>query len=233
MKTGFVKEFIVQNYAKILSKSLFVLSAIVVCSVSGILTSCTVSKTYVKEGYSDNEKLWLKKLALVFDISSSSLPSNAVQNAFLDLSRDYVSHHNEYMITHIISNANPQKPEMICSMAADADGYLLNTFESMKQTKGVVDLGLRVRLIDCRHYSKVWEVHGSNSFDSYNSDLQVMIDSYVRRHSEEVRPYISPFYLLIRKIYRSLPDPLLTENDVDEKIEIDSISPAFINTGIN
>ena len=68
-----------------------------------------------------------------------------------------------------------------------------------------------------------------NDYDSADDDLTQTIDGYANRYGEDSRPYVAGFYQIARKLFDSLPDPLLNDDDILEKIETDSTArrPGF------
>ena len=79
-------------------------------------------------------------------------------------------------------------------------------------------------MIDCATGLLVWRALGENSYASEDSDLEQTIRGYTNRYGESVRPYVAGAYLLVRKLYDSMPDPTLNEDDIVEKIEVDALA---------
>ena len=58
------------------------------------------------------------------------------------------------------------------------------------------------------------------SFPSADPKLAQVTEEYVTELSAEVRPYVAVAFNLLRPLLDTLPDPVLTDDDISEKIEL-------------
>lgn len=193
-----------------------------------VLSSCTVTHEYTKDDYEDNEKTWLSTIALALEKGgpeSEAINNRHVQKLYLDMSRDIIGHHHEYIIRRYLYNLSGNKVMDRCRKYPELDGILLNRITLLKKDEGDVELAVESSLIDCRQGDVIWEAHGDDVLESDDEDLTAVIDSYRAKIGEDVKDYVAPFYLLMTKLYESVPDPDLTDDDIITKIDVDAEGP--------
>lgn len=187
-----------------------------------ISEGCTINRTYLKEGYNENEKTWLKRVAFTSVTSTPASAQTDIQRLFLHVARDYVSHHGDYLIPVIVVDAGNTSLEKICKMAPRLDGYILHEFKHMDQKGSSLGLGMLARMVECRNGSTIWEAEGDGNFHMDDPDLSSLTRSYSERISPSAAGYTAPFYNFVRDLYNSLPEPELNDTDIEEKILLDS-----------
>ncbi len=84
-----------------------------------------------------------------------------------------------------------------------------------------VEAAVDAQLLRCSDGAEVWGAKAAGSFDSKDPHLAETTEQYVAKFGEEVRPYVAPTFLLLRATLDTLPKPVLTEEDVAEKIELE------------
>ncbi|MEQ9363016.1 MAG: MXAN_6521/LA_1396 family lipoprotein [Leptospirales bacterium] len=104
-------------------------------------------------------------------------------------------------------------------------GVLISQFQRLEvdAARNTVALRVEARLVDCETGLLVWRAVGENTYASNDADLEQTIRGYANRYGEETRPYVAGFFLLTRKLFDSMPNPNLSEDDIIEKIEIDAL----------
>lgn len=182
----------------------------------------------------------------------SSAPDAAVFEMFQGVAREFISHHHEYIVlggealpadafadipdglpgATTIAERPPKRAfpgaavDRICQADYDGKathGVLLSQFQRLDLAGNSVQLQVESRLIDCETGLLVWRAVGANSYATEDGDLEQTIRGYANRYGEGTRPYVAGFFLLARKLFESMPDPTLSEDDIIEKIEIDSL----------
>lgn len=209
------------------------------------MMSCTVKYTYTKPDYETVEKQRLKKVVLVqtFEPSSGAgvqtsietggkasenTGPNPVANAekkatlFALIAREFITHHHEYIVLRPRDNAALTDPAATCSADRRLDGMIISRFKQWNESDGCVRLEVQSTLYDCTSGARVWEALARHTYASEAPSLAVLIQAYSKRVGPEIRGSVAPVYLLVRKLFASLPDPALTSADVDAKIEADA-----------
>ncbi len=195
-------------------------------ALSFFAMGCTVTHTYLKDGYKKNEKQWLKRVALAIDASAPP-GSLDVSRLYLDMAAHEVSLHGEYLITRIRRAISLSELPAYCKAHSDLDGVIIHRFTDLEGDQETFHLTVQASLLDCRRESLVWEARGGKSFDREDSDLSRMIASYRSRYGGIADQFAAPFYGIIRKLYDSLPDPTLVDEDLQNKVELDAVGPAW------
>lgn len=192
------------------------------------LPACTVKYTYTKPDYETVEKQRLKKVVLVqtFEPSADESPAPVSQEKkallFALVSREFITHHHEYIVLRPKGTASFSDPAAYCATDRRLDGIIVSRFKQWKKNGGSVKLEVQSTLYDCSSGARIWEALARNSYESEDSSLTVLIQSYSKRVGEEIRSSVAPVYLLVRSLFASLPDPSLNPTDVDAKIEADA-----------
>lgn len=202
------------------------------------ISSCTVKYTYTKPDYDTVEKQRLKKVVLVqaFEPSSGDASNEAGKQAAMNpapnaekktalfalVAREFITHHHEYIVLRPTSGTPLASAASYCAADRRLDGVIFSRIKRWDEGHSSVTLEVQSTLYDCSSGARVWEALGRNTFDSEDSSLTVLIGSYTKRVGPEIRASVAPVYLLVRKLFASLPDPALTSADVDAKIEADA-----------
>ena len=76
-------------------------------------------------------------------------------------------------------------------------------------------------LVRCSDGREAWSVNAAGSFKSRDGRLTEATQVYVREIGPEVEPYVAPAMNLLRPALDTLPQPVLTEDDVNEKLSLD------------
>lgn len=201
------------------------LPIVLILSLTG---KCTVTHSYVKDGYDQNEKQWLKHIALVTGEEGEGSPDKETQRLFLHMSGEYLGHHAEYLIPVIIIGSKDSTPASLCSRYPGLDGYIIHRFQRFIPSDDEVELKMHASMVDCRENSLIWEVIGGGTYDMADPGLSSMIRSYAGRVNKTAVHFTAPFYHFIRDLYDTLPDPQLMDSDIEEKIELDAEGPEEI-----
>jgi len=75
-------------------------------------------------------------------------------------------------------------------------------------------------LLRCTDGQEVWSAEAGGSWRSRDEGLKAVTEAYVQELGPEVEPYVPPTLNLLRPLLDTLPDPVLTEDDKTEKIEL-------------
>lgn len=191
--------------------------------------ACTVKHTYTKPGYAQDERDRLKRVVLA--VAQQPETDKAVMNLYLGVVREFVSHHNEYIILDTKVVASADGFEALCKQKANGKlphGIVASTFENLRPAGDDVEMRIHARLNDCENGALVWEAVAENDYDSQDDDLEKTIANYANRYGAETRPYVAGFYLIVRKLFDSLPQPQLNDDDIEEKIEMDAIAAEWL-----
>ncbi len=193
--------------------------------VAVMMSACTVKHTYTKPGYAQDERNRLKRVVLA--VSEPPTAGKDVMELYLGVVREFVSHHNEYIILDTKVIQDPNGFEELCQRKANGKlphGIVASTFENLRLGADELEVRIQAKLNDCENGTLVWEAVAENEYDVKDDDLEKTIANYANRYGAETRPYVAGFYSIVRKLFDSLPQPKLNDEDIDEKIEMDAIA---------
>jgi len=75
-------------------------------------------------------------------------------------------------------------------------------------------------LFRCTDGALLWRTGGALEASSKDANLQNLAAAYVDRAGEGARRYAAPLFALLQQLLAPLPDPVLTDAEIDEKIEL-------------
>ncbi len=203
-----------------LNKSVYLSVILAVAAVS----SCTVSHTYVKDTYETEEKKTVKRIGLAVTPNEHETSVNRLYN---EIRFDHLSSKKEYIIPKFLYNVNLNDLADACKKNPDLNGIIFTEFRELQpnEKKTRVRINSVSSLWSCDKKDKVWEAAGSGTWSSRDSGYTQVISSYTNRIGESAVIYAVPFFKYIKKMYKSLPDPLLTDDDIMEKVMNDAEGP--------
>ncbi len=103
-----------------------------------------------------------------------------------------------------------------------AEGILLlNPTQEMND--GKINLTIRISLLQCPSKETLWVSQETQKFSMQEKQNEGLRNTYVQKYGKEIDYAVNPYYLLTKEILESLKSPELSEDEKDEKIELDSI----------
>lgn len=182
---------------------------------AALLQGCTIESYYLSDSWESQDRLQLKRTFVLIDAPPGT-PEPFVELAGR-IARRYVNLKKDFLV---LGNA-PAQPEPSAALA-ETDGQLLLAFSEVR-LDDAADLRLRVKaqLLRAQDRSVVWEVVASRSDEPANEDLSRLIQRYVRELGPEVELYVAPTFILMKRVFDTLPSPELTDEDIDAKIMLD------------
>lgn len=196
------------NAMKLLS--LFLLFAVSSCSI--------VKTTFVRDDWTQTDQQTVKRLAIVVQpVPAGNLKAG---EAFARIARRYVNQKRDFLVKKEVAQAEPLKLEQLCGGDDAIEGVLF-----LKPTFVPVGSGFETQLTAslnrCSDGREAWSAQAASSFPSKDAGLVEVTAAYVQEFGPEVEPYIPPALNLLRPLLDTLPQPVLTEADVEEKLSLD------------
>ncbi|MCE9596368.1 MAG: MXAN_6521/LA_1396 family lipoprotein [Spirochaetia bacterium] len=178
-----------------------------------------VKSVYQKPGFETHELKYMKRVAVIVDQGSTVTADQPVRDKMLVFrTREHLIHHSEFI-------GYPAKPGPIldvCKAEKKLNGIFLHRISSLKKDGSDLKLGLVTGLYDCKTGERLWEATASVSYEMNDSDFGTLIAGDVKRFGEAAKTYSAPFYRLIAKLFDSLPNPELGDEEKLEKIDADA-----------
>lgn len=189
-------------------------------SILFCLACCSsVDHVFLKSGYHENEQKTLKRIVLA--TNPGSFTKNDVSGLLIVVARDFLSVQKNYIIYS--PNKNFKKNSSWrehCKVNKKLNGVLVHSIQLLGHVDSNTSLGVQATLYDCHSGEIVWQAYAQDKYKSIDPGLKNVIASYSNRVSPNFKFMAGPAYLLIRDLFESLPEPVLTEKEKDEKIDL-------------
>ncbi len=202
---------------------------------AALISGCVVKSTYLRDDFAPGGVAREKRIALT--VSGAPATVDRAGLVYLAILRDYLSHHSEYIIIgggpSVIGggstpNSATSRPP-VCTQRFgrfNPDAAMHGELEALDESDGEVRLVVTASLYRCTDGELLWRAKGDGRWDAEDSSLQRVVRGYSARYGAETTPYIPAIWRMTRKLYDSLPPPELTQNEIDERIELDA-QPMF------
>lgn len=186
------------------------------CVVAMLAGCATVKSSRVSKDWEKVDSQRVKRLVVV----TQPYPAGEEKVAQLwstiaarrvDLKRDFII---KDKLTK--SGEAPFDPKELCS--EDIEGVLWLQPDVTRKGDGV-EAAVKGHLIRCVDGLEVWSADAAGSWSSHEDKLAQTVKDYTDELGPEVEPYVVASYHLLNDTLDTLPNPVLTEEEKDEKIE--------------
>jgi probable lipoprotein (TIGR04455 family) len=182
------------------------------------LCSCSIVKRYaVRDDWASVDRTKLKRVAVVVQ----PLPDGNVKagELFARIARRYVNMKRDFLVKQ--EKSAPTMPDLsqLCGGDDAIEGVLRLTPTAVRKGEGF-EMELTGALLRCGDGREVWTAEAAGSFPSKDPNLVEVTKTYVQDLGSEVEPFVAPAMNVLRPLLDTLPQPLLTEQDQDEKISL-------------
>lgn len=180
-----------------------------------LLASCSVVRhSRTSDDFERVDKQRLKRLAVV----AQPFPEGRkeVAELFALVARRYVNQKRDFLVKESLAADGDFQLAPHCSEGIDGVLWLLLR---MRTQRGV-EAELESKLYRCPDGHEVWSAESGGSFPTSSEELADVTRLYAQELGEEVAPYVPAAFGLLRPTLDTLPNPVLTEADREEKIEL-------------
>jgi probable lipoprotein (TIGR04455 family) len=180
-------------------------------------TGCTaVRHSRIRPDYDQVDRQQTKRLVVVVQ----PLPDGQakVGELWATVARRYINQKRDFIAKE--SRAVPEaqlEPRSQCAEGLEGVLWLKPTVE--KKGEGF-EMQANGVLLRCSDGQEVWSAEAGGSWKSQDPGLEAVTAIYVTELGPEVAPYVPPTLNLLRPLLDTLPNPVLTEDDQTEKIEL-------------
>lgn len=185
-----------------------------------MLTSgCSIVKSsFIRDDWAQADQKAVKRLAIV--VSPSPDAKAKAGEAFARIARRYVNQKRDFLVKKELTAATAPKLTELCGGEDAIEGVLF--LEPALTAKGEgFEIELKGSLARCPDGREAWNSSAAGSFPSKDPGLVEVTNVYVQEFGAEVGPYVPPAMNVLRPLLDTLPQPVLTEADVDEKLTLD------------
>ncbi len=187
--------------------------------VFALVSGCSIVKaSFVRDDWAQADQKAVKRLALVV----SPLPDGKEKagEAFARIARRYVNQKRDFLVKKEVSAATAPQLTEVCGGEDAIEGVLLLRPALTAKGDGF-EIELKGSLARCPDGREAWSSTAAGSFPSKDTNLVEVTNVYVQEFGAEVGPYVPPALNVLRPLLDTLPQPVLTEADVDEKLTLD------------
>lgn len=183
------------------------------------LAACgPVKKQYVRKDYEQQPQQQVKRLVVV----TQPLPagSEKVGELWSLIARQWVNQNRDYLVKGNL--ALPERPSDVSFKELCVEGLegVLWLEPDVKRVDGGVEAAVKARLVRCADGQDEWSAEAAGSWGSEDEQYRERIAEYVGQLGDEVQPHVVPTYKLLKATLDTLPNPQLSEADIEEKIEL-------------
>jgi probable lipoprotein (TIGR04455 family) len=191
--------------------------ALVGCAILSLTVlpfACTsVRHTSVAEGYQKNPGQMVKRIVIVSD---PLLRDSGLAGLVGVMTHDLIKANRNYLVFGTV--ATEREAAEACNKL---DGVLRMSVTRADASGGRIDLEIAGELRRCSDNSAVWSATGRAFGKSRTRSLKNLVQSYVEKFGDPAEVYAAPAYNILQDIVGTLPNPVLTEEELMEKIDLD------------
>lgn len=116
-------------------------------------------------------------------------------------------------------NAGADQPVELKALCTEGVEGVLWLKPDVKCAGDGVEAAVDALLLRCVDGEEVWSARSAGSWSTTDDELTQTITDYTNELGESVTPFVVASYRLLHATVDTLPDPVLTEADKDDKIE--------------
>jgi probable lipoprotein (TIGR04455 family) len=184
-----------------------------------LLSSCSIVKSArVRDDWAQTDQRTVKRLAIVVrPLPDGSLKAGEV---FARVARRYVNQKRDFLVKKELALAQAPKLAEVCG-GEDAIEGVLWLKPSLKAVGEGFEAELWGELTRCGDGREAWAGQAAGRFPSKDNGLVEVTAIYVQEFGVEIERYVPPALNVLRPLLDTLPQPVLSEVDVDEKLTLD------------
>jgi probable lipoprotein (TIGR04455 family) len=184
-------------------------------SIMLVAFACSsVRRRFVVEGYTRDPGQMIKRIVIISQASPQNKELTGLVSA---MTRDVIKTNRNYLVYGILSTGRN-----VAEACKSRDGVLEMRVDRADAVGERVDLEITGELRRCSDNSVVWRATARSSGKSRNRSLENLIRSYVEEHGSQAEVYAAPAFNIIEDIVEAMPNPVLTEDELLEKIDLEN-----------
>lgn len=172
-----------------------------------------VRSVYEQPGYTVQGPNPIKRIGIT---AWAPADANGLADTLAAVATDLVKLRKNYLVysTHAGSRAFTE----LC--ADKVEGVLVARTLAVNRDGEVVHLDMALELYRCTDGALVWRADGENSVASNDANLTSLTSNYANSVGDAAKTFAAPAFSLLQDLIAELPDPVLTDEDISEKIEL-------------
>jgi probable lipoprotein (TIGR04455 family) len=192
--------------------------ALIACAVICIplvFFACTsIHRRFILEGYTKNPGEMIKRIVI---ISEPSPQNKDLAGLISAMTRDLIKTNRNYLVYGTVSTERE-----VAEACKTRDGVLKMRVDKADAAGERIDLEMTGELRRCSDNSVIWSATAGASGKSRNRSLNNLVQNYVEEYGNQAEVYAAPAFDIIKDIVETMPNPELTEDELMEKIDLES-----------
>lgn len=196
-------------------------SAVAFALLAATTVACSnVGNIYVAPGYNAQDASAVKRIVVGgWSAEAASAPVLA------RVAGDQVKLRKEYLVVETM--ALPRGFADGCK--ENIQGVLaVRALESRVLEKKVA-LKVAVELYRCSDGALLWRAEADDEVNPADDNLKSMVENYTNEFGEAAKTYAAPAFVVLQDLLNALPNVTLTEQEIEEKIEIGGVCDPVTN----
>ena len=174
-----------------------------------------VRHTYRAQGYDPLSRGAIKRLAVVGWAPTEAAGAGPVA---AQVAADLIKLRKNYLVTQA-SAGYAGRWSMACTNGVQGV-VMVRVLRASEPKPGHVALNLAVSLLRCSDGALLYRSEVGGQSKSGEASLAQLVTSYEAAFGAEARTYAAPSFTLLQQVVAQLPDPVLDDKEVEEKIEL-------------
>lgn len=180
-------------------------------------TGCSVVKSsVVREDWATVHQDKVKRLTVVVQPPPDGQVK--VGEAWARIVRRYVNMKRNFLVRADVTQADPPALEAVCIEGTEAMLYLK---PAVTAAGDGFEASVDGKLVKCGEGTELWSGAAGGSFPAKDAMFTEVAANYAREYAPEVERYIPTAMNLLRPLLDTLPNPVITDADMEEKAGVD------------
>ncbi len=196
--------------------------------LSAVMFNCsTVNTLYIKNGYMDKPDKMIKRVIVVVD---SSKECSEIRPLMLNIVKDVLELKKNYLV---YKSSTENMPDIICGEInkesnIKIDGAIKFTLDYARVKDDIVDICIKGNLLQCSIEGPQWNAIADDECRSGNDDLRNLTAVYREKYGSIAEIYAAPVFTLIQDLVKTMPNPILSDDEEMEKIELETFEESSL-----
>jgi len=194
------------------------IKSVYLCLLAALFTvNCSaINSVYVRDKYTDDSSAMIKKVIVVVKI-----PEKYPELAPLisNIAADIIKLKTNYLV-YDYKTTTSENITQDCNK--NTEGIFIFSIQHAEIKKNKIFLDLKSELYNCSTKELIWLVHAIKTTESDNTDLKELTIGYEKKYNNSAAIFAAPAFIVIQDIIESVPDPDLSDDEVDIKIKLDA-----------
>lgn len=181
-----------------------------------VLPGCaTVKMQRLREDYEQVDRQRVKRLVVV----TAPLPEGGTQVAelFSLIARRDINLKRNFLVKEGKTSESAEQLSAHCGEGLEG---VLHLRPSLERREEDVRAELFAQLLRCSDGAEVWAARSKGTWDQEDAHVRELSATYANELGPEVLPYVPAAFHILRATIETLPDPVLGDDDIAEKIEL-------------